>query len=648
MATPAQRFQGWIDSLSRLWSERFGNWLGRFIGAGIIGFADLVGKKFSKPLTPLIQRLIATGKIPPELQPLFDELLNPSGEIAAMLGTTVSNAMIGGALSRIIDAFFLPMSYGLNQATRNVVLSPDLMFSLERRNLLKAEYVDDIMEKLGYDKGLTSKWREMHDTYYSVQEAINLRRRGKISEGYLDTTLKAHGYTEGQLSGLKELALIIPQIQDLIRMAVKEAFTPEIAEKFGQYQDFPEAVVEWGEKQGLSREWLTRYWASHWDLPSVSQAFEMLHRGVITSGELTLLLRALDIMPYWREKLTEISYSPYTRVDARRMWDMGVLNDEQLLKSYKDEGYDEERAKNLVLWTKVYVQFPDLIARYKNGYIKIEEVRSALLAMGMPADRADWLIETKVKVVSADRTTKEKDLTKAEIVKGVKKGVLSEADAIELLQDMGYDAKEAKYIMSINMPEEDTKKALAQKELSKSDILSALKKELITVEDALSKLILIRYTADDAQFLINLALATAKPIVDVKQREITKTEIIKGVKLGVLTPEEAYLWLQDIGYSPDDASFILTISIPATTASPDSYTEFKQITQSYRESQGLKAKSIPLELSLAERDLIAAKAAFESGKKSKLAEDKMLPLARTLSEAEAKYRALLMKYKSPQ
>jgi hypothetical protein len=645
MTTPANRFSGWIDSLSKLWSDSLGNWLGKFIGAGFIGFADIVGKKFSKPLTPLIQKLIDTDKIPPEVKPLFDEILNPSGEIAAMLGSSVSNAMVGGALSRIIDAFFLPMSYGLNQLTKNVVLSPDLMFSLERRNLLTRDYIFDIMEKLGYDKGLTDKWRQLYDTYYSVSEAISLWRRGIISEGYLKTTLEAHGYTAGQIDGFKELAKVLPSSTDIVRFAVKEAYTPEIAERFGQYQDFPDKAMVDAEKIGLDKDLLSKYWAAHWDLPSVGQAFEMYHRGVITKDELTLLLRALDIMPFWRERLTQIAYNPYTRVDARRMWDLGVLNDTELKKAYTDIGYDNDHADTMVLWTKIFQTFPDLIARYKNGYINLDDVKNELLAMGMAEDRAQFLIETKVKPEEASRVAKERDLTKAEIMKGLKKGVIQRAEATEFLIDMGYDESEAKFILAINVPEEETTPALKLKELTKSDIMSALKKGLITPEDALARLIKLRYTSDDAQFIISLALATATKVTEVTQKELTKADITKGVKLGVITAEEGYLMLQDIGYEAWEAAYILTISVPATTGSPDSYSEFKKLTQTWRASQGLPAKEIATELIEAERDLIASRQAYDFGKKRGADESAQAPLSKAVSDAQYRYRQLLAKYK---
>ncbi|GAH79863.1 unnamed protein product, partial [marine sediment metagenome] len=75
----------------------------------------------------------------------------------------------------------------------------------------------------------------------------------------------------------------------------------------------------WAGKKGLSKEWSERYWAAHWNLPSPQQGFEMLHRGVINVSELNMLLRALDVMPFWRDKLTAIAFRRLTRVDIRRM-----------------------------------------------------------------------------------------------------------------------------------------------------------------------------------------------------------------------------------------------------------------------------------------------------------------------------------------
>jgi hypothetical protein len=654
VGTPAERLASWIEEQAtktppgkKSWSDRLGEWLGRFIGSGLTGALDILGTKFKKPLKPLIDKLVSTGKVPPELQEFLNELLEPSGEIAGLIGTSASNALVSGSIGKIIDASLLPLAYAINSFTKNVIPNPDQMIEVFLRSPLGKETLYKAMAQHGLDKDVVDYYLLLREARFAPEAVQRLWLRDKTKYEGFWKDIKEAGWTDDRIDAIKTLAELIPGVQDLIRFAVKEAFTPEIAERFGQYQDFPEAVVEWGEKQGLSREWLTRYWAAHWDLPSVSQAFEMFHREVITKDELPLLLRALDIMPYWRDKLTQIAYNPYTRVDARRMWDLGVLDDKELKRSYLDIGYDDKHADTMVLWTKIFQTFPDLIARYKNGYINLEQVKSELLALGMNDDRANFLIETKIKIAQPDRVAKERDLTKAEIIKGLKKGVIQRTEATEFLYDMGYDEDEAKFILAINVPEEETTPALTRKELTKSDILSAVKKGLITPEDALARLIKLRYTSDDATFLVDLALATATTVTEPKQKELTKADITKGVKLGVITAEEGYLMLQDIGYEAWEAAYILTISAPAPTGSPDSYSEFKKLTQSWRASQGLPTKEIATELIEAERDLIASRKAFDFGKKRGLPEEKQAPLSKAVSDAQYRYRQLLAKYKLP-
>ncbi|GAH76814.1 unnamed protein product, partial [marine sediment metagenome] len=99
--------------------------------------------------------------------------------------------------------------------------------------------------------------------------AYELRKDPKLTN--LARNLTKIGIHPDYLDVYQTLAYQIPPIADIITMAVREAFTPEIAERFGQYQDYPKPLEEWAEKKGLSREWSERYWAAHWSLPSPSQ-----------------------------------------------------------------------------------------------------------------------------------------------------------------------------------------------------------------------------------------------------------------------------------------------------------------------------------------------------------------------------------------
>lgn len=230
--------------------------------------------------------------------------------------------------------------------------------------------------------------------------------RGIIPENVHDSLLKKHGYTDSDIRLFKALYWVIPPLSDIIRMAVREVFTPEIAEKFGQYEDFPEVFAEWAEKQGLTREWAKRYWAAHWDLPSISQGYEMFHRGIIDENELKMLMRALDIMPFWREKLIQMSYSPLTRVDVRRMYAIGVIDEHQVYRAYRDLGYDDEKARWLTEFTKreyspeeetsvdKYRQLTKgiLDKAYRKHLLTPEEYKARLMDIGYSPSDAEFLL----------------------------------------------------------------------------------------------------------------------------------------------------------------------------------------------------------------------------------------------------------------
>ena len=126
----------------------------------------------------------------------------------------------------------------------------------------------------------------------------------------------------------------------------------------------------------------------------------MLHRGVITEEQLDSLFMATDIMPWWRDKLRAISYHPLTRVDVRRVYRMGIINRDQVFRTYLDLGYDEEKA--------------------------------------------EWLTRfTEMQNTEADR-----DLTKSEILGAYVKQIIGYADCHAMLLDLGYSEEEVAILIS--------------------------------------------------------------------------------------------------------------------------------------------------------------------------------------------------------
>ncbi|MBA7571644.1 hypothetical protein ES708_13410 [subsurface metagenome] len=229
--------------------------------------------------------------------------------------------------------------------------------------------------------------------------AYELRQENKLAN--LPKELKKIGIHPDYTGLYETLAYQIPPVADIITMAVREAFTPEIAAKFGQYQDFPDDLEKYGAMKGLSKEWTQRYWAAHWALPSPQQGFEMLHRGVIDHSELNMLLRAQDVMPFWRDKLVSIAYRRLTRVDIRRMYKQGVLTEREVLESYLEHGYNPKNAERMTEFTikqtlATLSKFTsgDIIKAFTNRMINKGEAIGLLGDIGIRREDANFIVST--------------------------------------------------------------------------------------------------------------------------------------------------------------------------------------------------------------------------------------------------------------
>ena len=267
----------------------------------------------------------------------------------------------------------------------------------------------------------------------------------------------------------------IPPVTDVIRMQLREVFLEGRREELVGEEDRPvfEALMkEWG----FDKFHADSYWGAHWVLPSIGQLNEMLFRGVIDRETWERFVRFNDLEPTSIPRLAEIIYSPYTRVDARRMARLGILSDDELLQAYADLGFfaptvpDGEgrhratfvtepdftihKAQALVIFTKVFNAVPELRQRFAKGWISGDQVRAGLLETGIPALRASRIAETIVKNDAPARVAPERELTRALIARAWKLRLISFPQGLFLLERMGWSTPESEVILRVtSIPE---------------------------------------------------------------------------------------------------------------------------------------------------------------------------------------------------
>jgi len=508
-----------------------------------------------------------------------------------------------------------------------------------------------------------------------VQDALN---RGFIDEATAEDHLARAGYSGDAKQALLELRKLLPSPSDLVRFGVREVFTPEIAERFGQYQDYPAGFTEPMAQQGFSEDWARAYWAAHWDLPSASQGFEMLHRGIIGEEDLKLLLRALDVMPFWRDRLIQVAYNPITRVDLRRLYKLKIITEAQVKQGYMDLGYNDEKAAWLTEFTKQYANpddasqlddMADLAAStfrtaYRRGVITRDDALDRIVDAGYTEDVADFFLtlddaqmalnpttdagvpirdltvpvirdayseklwtreraqtelealgylsweadlllqledlaqqreltglqETVIKELylansierseashqldalgvlperrdlllqrwDLSRDTKDRRLTLAQLQTGFRDGLMSDTELLDELVAMGYNDKDAKFLVDIT----DKEPASQERRLSASQLQRAYKGGLISDAQLLDQLLALGYTQEDAALLVDMA--TPEPAA--KERQLSGAQLAAGFRSGLLTDAELVERLTAAGYAQADAELLRDIALPNVEA----------------------------------------------------------------------------------
>lgn len=374
-----------------------------------------------------------------------------------------------GQSSGLIPPLRRLLEYSYNEAFPNEILEAQNAALLRVREQISDRDFEYYATSAGYDKYERGRLLELFRQYLSPQDYIALVRRGKLDPEIATARIRQLGYDPEDVENLVEITKYFPNPGDLVRFAVREVYSPDIVQQYGLDQDLPPQFISEAYKAGLDEEQAKNFWAAHWELPSLTMGYEMFHRGIIEEQDLFTLMRTLDIMPYWRDKLRDLSYNPLTRVDVRRMYGLGVLDRDAVLQSYLNIGYSPENAELMTQFTERYenqdldgISRASLISSFKKGVISYEELQTYLEEMYTSEDVVNfWLANAEY-----EKTVEILDKYKNDLISAYRRGVATESDIQNELNSAGVSSH---YLNEV-MEELARNKASKRKIPSKADL----------------------------------------------------------------------------------------------------------------------------------------------------------------------------------
>jgi hypothetical protein len=472
----------------------------------------------------------------------------------------------------------------------------------------------------------------------SIDEAHVLFNRELITDALYSYILTANLEGEFQLANqYKELRFEVPSVSDLVQFAVKDCWNPQIVETFQYHLEYPLEIEKFLAWQGLHGKtdtgipvggtnndgtprvglatWGDLYWWSHWQLPSPSQCFEMFHRFYLVSdygpspevtplnffgqGELDLFLKTADYPPYWRQRLTDIAFMPLTRVDIRRMYQLGVIvEDGDLYHAYRAIGYNDRNAKLLLLFTKRQalgalkdisgLTFKELEKMYLEGIIGREETAFRMTGLGYDEGQVGQylivldqrqsfdMVQRRKKIIKRGFMTglidsqvaynalatlglqtrwieqtmiewqgellaNHKRLGAMKLVEGFKKGFVNEVELARALGNLGYLPPEVK--LMIDLAKFDL---LAMQQRGLDRVLKERQKQIDAIKKAEQQAIATQ--AKNASQQATAIAKQAKEFRTLQNKAYTDKNIVNFYKGGFITIEQVVLILSERGW----------------------------------------------------------------------------------------------------
>lgn len=433
----------------------------------------------------------------------------------------------------------------------------------EARNRLTAEEAEQEAREGGVDRERYRALVGLATQLPTPEELFSLVNRGTITEAAARDILNFQGFLDDDIEAMLTLRDALPGPQDVVRFAVRDVYRPEAVSRGGLLQDLPDAGKADAERVGLRPEEFEKFWAAHWVLPAVNQAFEMWHRSEISEEEVRGLLRTLDIAPGWRDELLAIAFRVITRVDIRRMYREGVADEAKVLETYLSQGYTADDAELLTEFAIAdattdarELTKSEILNLYQDGALQRSEALDLLKELGFRVEESEWVLN----LADVRRVRRFQELAVSRVRSRYAGRRLSDTEASTALDRLGVVTEERDALIDIWDAERDANRP----QLSPALIGRLYNNLWITEDDARVRWGQQGFRSDDIDLLVVNYADNSLPEVEEgpKVRQLTKSDIGRALRDDTIDIAEAVARWMRLDYSEADALILARNYLP--------------------------------------------------------------------------------------
>jgi len=378
---------------------------------------------------------------------------------------------------------------------------------------------------------------------------------------------------------------------------------------------------------------------------TLSQLENAFKFGVLTEDEFIKRVKALGYTDDDVEVILKIvTYEKpavarqLTLSHLRQLFNIGVINEDTLKARLETLGYTDEDVSMLVQLFKYSppqeprkLTMSQLSRLYLYGIISQDEFESRLKVLGYTDSDVNLIMQLITYTPPEEATFKQIPASNARDLYFY--GIYDDEELHDAYVDLGYSDADSWLLVLRD-----------RVDLVYPTLMSLYREQLISRSQFMDEL----RGAGLPDYAIDRLMSWADFYAGAyrlrHERELTKSEIVKGYLRGLITYNQAVMLLEGIGYSEWEAKYILALNAVTSKGDPDGYWEMKKVVEEYRKARGLPYSTVPEEVIEAERLVNKQRELIEKMREQGRPEKDIAQELGVLAEMEAHLRSLLIKY----
>jgi hypothetical protein len=537
---------------------------------------DRAGVEVADLYRPVWEETLAEADIPDSIREHINKIMSGQHQWQAIAGMAFSGSGAASALGTIISNFLAPGVRAAVSRDPQLTPSPETMAGLGVRGVFPLSEVFDLSGGAGYSADIVTALMNAASSWPDVTTTLELLRRQIIDQGAAETYLKRNGVPDGTIPQLLQLKSIVLAPADLADMAVRgvrtEADAAATALESGvDGKDFSDLTLITGEPPGLEQllegfrrgfidqatlekgiresryrnEWIPLLEQLRYSPISVADAVNAVIQNHLTAAEGEAIAQLNGLEPGQFPILQETAGEPLSRTEMEELYNRGLVT--------------ETEVNQALLESRVKDKYVDLAFQLHRKLIPIFQLEHALTAGTVDHATAVQIAMEQgfnardSAIIASSGAAVKTDPYKKEVVTAIETAyvdsTLSQADAMSLIESMGFAATEAQFILE----------AADFKRVSRivTQVANAVRGRYVARK-------ISRAQAGNDLDGIGIPAAQRDSMLslwdielEANTRTLTEAQVVKAVKLTLIDTPTGTARLVAMGYSADDAALLI-------------------------------------------------------------------------------------------